>query len=111
PRRAERVDPANRRRLIRALEIIETHGHVPERGPAEPRHAVEWIVIDPERDALRERIDARLRRALENGLIEETARVRDYVGDERLNELGLEYRIVGEYLRGERSEESLLPSL
>jgi tRNA A37 N6-isopentenylltransferase MiaA len=33
------------------------------------------------------------------------------VGDERLNELGLEYKIVGEYLRDERSEASLLPAL
>ena len=111
PRRAERIDPSNKRRLIRALEILETHGHVPERQRGEPQYAVEWIVIDPERDELRDRITARLQRALANGLIEETARVRDYVGDARLDELGLEYRIVGEHLRGERSEESLLPTL
>jgi tRNA dimethylallyltransferase len=51
------------------------------------------------------------RNAFERGLIDEVRRVRDYVGDERLNELGLEYRIVGEYLRGERTEASLLPTL
>jgi tRNA A37 N6-isopentenylltransferase MiaA len=33
------------------------------------------------------------------------------VGDARLEELGLEYRIVGEFLRGERSEDTLLSSL
>jgi tRNA A37 N6-isopentenylltransferase MiaA len=37
--------------------------------------------------------------------------VRDEVGDTRLNELGLEYKIVGEFLRGERTEDSLLPTL
>lgn len=111
PRRAAKIDPSNKRRLVRALEIIETHGHVPERPATESRYPVEWIVINPERDELRARIHARLKRALESGLIEETARVRDYVGDDRLNELGLEYRIVGEYLRDERSEDSLLPNL
>jgi tRNA A37 N6-isopentenylltransferase MiaA len=38
-------------------------------------------------------------------------RVRDALGDSRLNELGLEYRVIGEYLRGERTKESLLPFL
>lgn len=111
PRRAERIDPQNKRRLVRALEIIATHGHVPERNLSEARYSVEWIVLNPERDELRSRIRTRLERALENGLIEEVERVRAYVGDTRLNELGLEYRLVGEFLRGERSEESLLPSL
>jgi len=111
PRRAARLDPKNKRRVIRALEIIESHGHVPERATKEPHYQVKWIILNPERDELRERIERRLARALQNGLIEETRRVREYVGDARLNELGLEYRIVGEYLRDERSEESLLPSL
>lgn len=111
PRRAERLDPHNKRRIMRALEIIESHGHVPERIPEKARHEVSWIILNPDRDELRARIEKRLERALANGLIEETRCVREYVGDARLNELGLEYRIVGEYLRDERSEESLLPSL
>lgn len=111
PRRAERIDPHNRRRLIRALEIINEHGTVPERSMSEPRYAVEWIVLNPERDELRARIRHRLHEALQNGLIEEVGRVRAYVGDERLNELGLEYKVIGEYLRGERTHDSLLPIL
>ena len=111
PRRAERIDPQNKRRLVRALEIINTHGHVPERDLSESRYPVEWVVLNPERDELRSRIRTRLEKALASGLVDEVARVRAYVGDERLNELGLEYRLVGEYLRGERSEDSLLPSL
>lgn len=111
PRRASKLDPQNRRRLIRALEIIGTHGQVPERSRTTPRYKVEWIILNPERDELRARIHTRLQKALAHGLIEEVERVRAYVGDERLNELGLEYKIVGEYLRGERDEESLLPTL
>lgn len=111
PRRAAKIDLQNKRRVIRALEIIVEHGHVPERDTQTARHNVEWIVINPERDVLRERITTRLQQAFSRGLVDEVARVRDYVGDTRLNELGLEYRVIGEYLRNERSEESLLPTL
>ncbi|MBU6388571.1 tRNA (adenosine(37)-N6)-dimethylallyltransferase MiaA [Patescibacteria group bacterium] len=116
-RRASELDSQNRRRLIRALEIIESLGAVPPRGSTAPSFGTrfnlvpEWIVIDPSREELRERINARLATALERGLIDEVRRVRDAVGDARLNELGLEYKIVGELLRGERDEASLLPTL
>jgi tRNA dimethylallyltransferase len=111
PRRAERIDPKNKRRLVRALEIIAEHGSVPERSTTESKYDVEWIIIDPPKEELRPRIDARLEQALARGLIEEVRATRARVGDIRLNELGLEYRIIGEYLRGERSEASLLPTL
>jgi tRNA dimethylallyltransferase len=107
-RRAAELDPKNRRRLIRALEIIETMGGVPVRPSTESgsRYRVKWIVIDPPREELRARIDARLASALERGLIEEVRRVREEVGDARLNELGLEYRIVGEFLNLEATPPS-----
>jgi tRNA dimethylallyltransferase len=117
PRRAAELDPQNRRRLIRALEIVEAKGTVPPRVSGTRSHLVpEWIVINPPGKELRERIDARLKSALERGLVDEVRRVREQVGlpdqgDARLNELGLEYKIVGEFLRGERTEESLLPTL
>ena len=125
PRRAAELDPQNRRRLIRALEIIASLGSVPPRKQIEvrlqsglksnfnptPTYDVEWIVIDPPREELRARIDARLKSALDRGLIDEVRRVREKVGDARLDELGLEYKIVGEFLRGERTEDSLLPTL
>ena len=146
PRRAAELDPANRRRLVRTLEVIATHGSVPLRRhgvstrPEKPLkcptgqisgylgepYEVEWVVIDPPREELRARIDARLSSALAHGLIDEVRRVRESLmhhlsryserngyaeADKRLNELGLEYRIVGEYLRDERTEASLLPAL
>lgn len=110
PERAARIDPHNRRRLTRALEIIEKRGTVPVRTPRN-EYEVEWVVLMPEREELRERLEARLKGAFAKGLIEEVAQVRAYVGDERLEELGLEYRVVGEYLRGERDEASLIPTL
>ena len=111
PRRASELDPQNRRRLVRALEIVAETGFVIERTKEDSLYAVDWIIIDPPREELRPRINARLESALERGLVAEVARVREQVGDERLNELGLEYKIVGEYLRRERTQASLLPSL
>lgn len=110
-RRAAELDPLNRRRLIRALEIIEAKGAVPPRLNLGEKYTVEWIVIDPPNEELRARIDERLASAIARGLVDEVRRVREAVGDARLNELGLEYKIVGEYLRGECTEGSLLPTL
>jgi tRNA dimethylallyltransferase len=119
-RRAAELDPRNRRRLIRALEIIESLGTVPLRNSGQVRLvqlldksdlSVQWITINPSRGELRGKIDKRLASAFERGLIDEVRRVREEVGDRRLNELGLEYKIVGEYVRGERTDTSLLPAL
>jgi tRNA dimethylallyltransferase len=111
PRRFADLDPQNRRRLIRALEIIASQGSVPERENREIPYEIEWHIINPPKEELRPRIDARLAQTLERGLIEEVRKIRAEVGDDRLNELGLEYRVVGEYVRDERSEDSLLPVL
>ena len=115
-RRSAEIDPMNRRRLIRALEIISSLGSVPVRAEGhlllqKVPFCTEWIVINPEREELRTRIDARLKQALGRGLVEEVRSIREQFGDTRLNELGLEYKIVGEFLRGERTEKSLLPTL
>lgn len=115
PRRASELDPKNRRRIIRALEIIDALGNVPKRKKQDAQENViyspEWIIIDPPKEVLRERIDTRLKETLESGLIEEVRHVRNRVGDARLNELGLEYRIIGEYLRDERTRDSLFPTI
>lgn len=113
-RRAAELDPKNRRRLIRALEIVDARGAVPPRPPAggaRGKYQVEWVILDPSRELLRKRLDEREALKFPRGLIEEVRRVREEVGDTRLNELGLEYKIVGEFLRGERSENSLLHAL
>lgn len=115
PRRAAELDPKNSRRLIRALEIISAKGSVSPR-TANSRdigspYTVEWVVINPPAEELKKRLETRLQSAFSRGLIGEVRRVRKEIGDARLNELGLEYRIVAEYLRGERTETSLLPTL
>lgn len=110
PERATSLDPDNRRRLIRALEIIELHGAVPAR-TKNSLYEVSIEYIDPGQEKLDVRLRARLKQAFAKGLIDEVRLVREYVGDTRLDELGLEYRIVGEFLRGERTEDTLEDAL
>ncbi len=111
-RRAKELDPQNRRRLIRALEIISEQGKVPTRAPQrETSYTTEWTVIDPPGEELRKRIDERLVSAFSRGLIDEVRHVREMVGDTRVQEFGLEYKIISEFLRSEREESTLLPAL
>ncbi len=111
PERTSRIDPYNQRRLVRALEIAAEHGQVPQRESSRSPYDVTWVVVDHPKEELQQRINTRLEQALERGLIEEVTNVREAVGDRRLHELGLEYRVIGEYLCGERTQESLLPAL
>lgn len=98
-RRAADLDPRNRRRLVRALEIIAAKGKVPERtAPSQEKYAIEWILLEPDQELLRARLTEREESKFPRGLVEEVRRIRDRVGNARLNELGLEYRVVGEYL-------------
>lgn len=78
PEAAARLHPADRVRLVRALEVHALTGrplsaHQAEHGFERPRYrAVIWGV-DPGREALRERIDGRVERMLGEGLVAEVA--------------------------------------
>jgi tRNA dimethylallyltransferase len=106
-----RVDPvvalrerANTRRLIRALEVYRFTGRSlsaqQERRP--PPYEVVWYGLTMERGALYARIDERVDRMVEAGLVEEVRRLaeRGY-GWDLPSMSGLGYRQIGEYLRGE----------
>lgn len=98
PRRANAVDPHNRRRLVRALEIVHTLGSVPPAKPAESPY--EWLMIGikTDRDALREKFKRRLEGWLDQGLLAEVAQVREKLSPERFAELGFEYLLTADYI-------------
>jgi len=87
-------------RLIRAIEIAEyTARHAPEPAPE-----IDALVLGVrwDRAVLRRRIRERLTTRLEAGLIEEVEALHSNgVPWEKLSFLGLEYRFVSEFLRGE----------
>ena len=77
PASAARIPPGDRRRILRAAEVyletgrtITEHNEESRRQP--PRYTAAWIGLDfVHRDALYRRIDARVGRMLEDGLLEE----------------------------------------
>jgi tRNA dimethylallyltransferase len=110
-RRAETIDPHNRVRLIRALEIVDTLGAVPENS-LESEFEAEWIGLDMEPETHRKKIHERLIRRIDQGMIAEVERLLSSgVTHERLFELGLEYRFVSRFLQGELSREALIEEL
>ena len=94
-----RTDTENRDRLIRAIEIAEYTAIHPAPMCPEVRPLILGIVCSP--GILRDRIAARLRMRLDNGLIEEVEGLHKAgCSWERLEDLGLEYRFISEYLQG-----------
>ncbi|MHC9044894.1 tRNA (adenosine(37)-N6)-dimethylallyltransferase MiaA [Microbacterium saperdae] len=82
PTTAARVDPRNDRRVIRALEVLEQGGA--NHGAALPEEPVLWhgrtklIGVHIDRAELVERLDARVERMWEAGLLDEVAGLRDH---------------------------------
>ncbi len=101
PVRAATIEHTNPRRLIRAIEIANTLGSVPPLRGREAQYIVEWILLDPPLAELEVRIAQRLDRTLRRGLVHEVEGLRKKgLSWKRIHELGLEYRAVGELLRG-----------
>ena len=75
PETAARVDARNPARVVRALEVHESTGvplsHFHAHPPAPPRFAYRVVLLDPPRDVLYARIDARVEVMMEAGLMEE----------------------------------------
>jgi tRNA dimethylallyltransferase len=102
PAAASRMDKSNRRRLIRALEIAAVGRIQPAVRQRSPRYRCLLLGLTWPREILEQRIEQRLRDRLASGLIEEVAGLRSRgVPDLRLEKLGLEYRYITRYLRGE----------
>ncbi|MBI2626154.1 MAG: tRNA (adenosine(37)-N6)-dimethylallyltransferase MiaA [Candidatus Nealsonbacteria bacterium] len=101
PRRAKNIDKYNRRRLIRALEIvIKTEKPV----PAFRKHPLPYpallIGIKKNPEELKKLIKKRLLRRLKAGMMEEVKKLhKNGVSWKRLEEFGLEYRWVTRYLQ------------
>jgi tRNA dimethylallyltransferase len=102
PEAARRIDQKNPRRLIRAIEIAAAgFAHAASRQSVPQYHCLQLGLTWP-REILEERMERRLRERLANGMIDEVAGLRSRgIEDIRLEKLGLEYRYITRYLRGE----------
>ncbi len=112
PRRAEVIDSDNPRRLIRALEIIDAIGAVPEVTTAELPYNWLTIGIDVPTEVLNERIHTRIIDRMKIGMIEEVEALhKNGVSWERLDAIGLEYRYIALYLQNKLSREEMIEQL
>ena len=111
PETAARVSPADRQRVVRALEVLESSGRPLSwwhRQPPAGAVPGPWRVIEVTlgAHALGERIERRARAMFAHGLIEETARVREQGGAGALRELrAVGYDEALALLEGELSRE------
>lgn len=96
----------NRQRLIRLVEKARMGGG---EAPCQPRYHCLLLGVTYPREEVCRRIDQRLRRRLDNGMIEEVAALRAAgVSDGFLEGLGLEYRYLLWYLTGKLDSRAAL---
>ena len=104
------IDPKNRNRVMRALERLAADDYHPRR--RSPRYEVLKLGVTWPREVLKERIDERLERRLQQGMIDEVKGLMEQgVSTEFLTKLGLEYRYITEYLLGRWTYEQMLDEL
>lgn len=108
-KRAQTIDQNNKVRLIRALEIIEKLGHVPAL-PLEKDFSNEYeiIILEPEKEMLRDRIKKRLTARFNEGMVAEVEKLLARgVSHEWLQSIGLEYKYISLYLQKKLSQTEL----
>lgn len=112
PKQHNTTDLLDRERLIRAIEIAE--GEAATGAELLPLPEVRPVIFGLrwERTELRRRISARLRERLEQGMLEEVARLHaGGVPWARLEFYGLEYRFIARHLQGELSRNDMVQKL
>ena len=109
PQSATTIDRHNPRRVLRALEVCITSGKPfsEQRGIAAPLYRCLLLGIHWPRQVLYSRIDARVDERMQQGMVQEVQGLLERgVTHERLEALGLEYRFVSRWLRGEFASEA-----
>ncbi|HEY4520195.1 MAG TPA: tRNA (adenosine(37)-N6)-dimethylallyltransferase MiaA [Candidatus Paceibacterota bacterium] len=114
PNRAKTIEKKNKRRLIRALEIIRSLGKIPNID-VRPYHKkskyhVIWLGLNP--NNTKRRIKNRLEKRLRQGMVKEVRKLKGSgLSWKRLDSFGLEYRWIAKYLRGKVSYKEMRAGL
>ena len=111
PELAAKTDLLNPRRVMRALEKIETGNYEPK-NLRKKREDVEWdyFILHWERETLYDRINRRVLQMVEDGLFQEVEELYKHYGDVKpLQAIG--YKEVVSYLRGEWDRETAIEKI
>ncbi len=118
--RAKTIDRHNKRRLIRALEIVilsgkpvPPFGGIPsERSKSRGPYDTLWLGLNPPQNILFAEIKKRLKQRLNAGMIKEVKQLhRHGLSYKRLKSFGLEYKFVSLYLQKRLSYDKMFEQL
>ncbi|MCX6785341.1 MAG: tRNA (adenosine(37)-N6)-dimethylallyltransferase MiaA [Candidatus Komeilibacteria bacterium] len=101
----------NKRRLIRAIEIKKARNQKSKK--SNPKYNCLLLGIKYPREILNKRIDQRLKERLQKqGLIQEVKKLKKQgLSWKKLDDFGLEYRFIGQYLQGKLTYEEMFNKL
>lgn len=103
------IDKNNRRRLIRALEIVLKTGKTVPDLQSKPCFDVLMIGVNKSPEKLKKLIQKRLDKRLKNGMITEVKKLKKQgLSWKRLEEFGLEYKLIAQYLQNKISKEKMI---
>ncbi len=115
PQRASNIDPHNRRRLIRALEILSVQSipSLEEVLKKTSPYEVTKIGLRRDPEELKILINQRLQKRFKKGMIREVQNLlaTKKITHKRLEDLGLEYRYISRYLRGLITKSEMIQQL
>ena len=111
PVRAQTIDAQNPARLIRAIEIAQALGAVPQAQKTSP-YNIEWIYLDFPDDVLKQRINIRLLERIQSGMLREAKKLhKSGVSYKKMESLGLECRTASKYLQKKITKQELVDEL
>ena len=112
PKRAKTIDPHNKRRLIRALEIVKKIGKVPPLKKQPLPYPVLFLGVEKNFSELKKLIEKRLLKRLKQGMINEVKKLRESgISWKKLESFGLEYEWIAKYLQGKIKKEEMIKKL
>ncbi|MDO8496505.1 MAG: tRNA (adenosine(37)-N6)-dimethylallyltransferase MiaA [bacterium] len=115
PQRAKAIDPYNKRRLIRALEIILTTkkpSPVIKYPLSNNDYEILWLGVNPGKEKLAKNIKSRLEKRLDRGMAREVKDIhKQGISHKRLQKFGLEYKWISLYLQNKISYEEMKENL
>ncbi len=101
---AKKIDPKNRRRIIRALEVsILTKNPFSKLQKKKPKYDSLIIGIDVDRETLYSKIDARIEEMVKSGLVEEVRNLLKKYREDLPAMSGIGYKEIIDYLKGRKS--------
>lgn len=112
PERAKSIDPKNKVRLIRAIEIAKALGKVPPITEELPPYEFIKIGLYLPEEKLKKKIEKRLLARIKAGMLNEARKLHKAgLPWKRMEELGLEYRHMALYLQDKITKKEMIENL